>query len=404
MSTWLLPLEDLTPEQVRAVELKPSGHRLIFGGPGSGKTQVLLHRARHLMNLWHISPEHFRIFVFTKALKEYIRAALFLLDIPETCVTTFDAWCRSYYQHHIRGPMPRNGREIDFPEIRRRVCRHLQANLFPQVPYDFVMVDEGQDLDATSFDILRSIARHVTVCIDHKQQIYEGRSSETDILQRLKLKRRNLSLLEAFRCCPYIVSLASSLVDDQEEREAYIRQHRTAQTERETPLLFVAEKFEAERERLIEILRVRQAKGEKVGVLLPKKDQVFGIAQSIRTAGMEIETPDKTNFNSELPKIMSYYSAKGLTFDTVLLPRLVRTSFPHVTNARITRLLFVGITRATKWVYMSTCKDSEIATLQRFESLTRHNLLSVQTGSDGKVHEKREEAPESSDDDMLDIL
>lgn len=47
MSAWLLPLEDLTPEQVRAVELKPSEHRLIFGGPGSGKTQVLLHRARH---------------------------------------------------------------------------------------------------------------------------------------------------------------------------------------------------------------------------------------------------------------------------------------------------------------------------------------------------------------------
>jgi superfamily I DNA/RNA helicase len=402
MSTWLLPLEDLTPEQVRAVELKPSDHRLIFGGPGSGKTQVLLHRARHLMDLWHVSPECFRIFVFTKALKEYIRSALFLLDIPDTCVTTFDAWCRSYYQHHIRGPMPRNGRELDFPEIRRRVCRHLQGNLFPQVPYDFVMVDEGQDLDATSFDILRSIARHVTVCIDHKQQIYEGGSSETDILQRLKLKRRNLSLLEAFRCCPFIVSLASSLVDDQEERESYIRQHRTAQTERETPLLFVAKKFEEERGRLIEILRVRQAKGEKVGVLLPKRDQVFGIAQSIRKEGLEIETPDNTNFNSELPKIMPYYSAKGLTFDTVLLPRLVRSSFPRVTNPGIARLLFVGITRATKWVYMSTCKDGEIAALQRFESLTRQNLLSVQTESDGEVPGKRRDVP--ADDDILDIL
>jgi superfamily I DNA/RNA helicase len=172
----------------------------------------------------------------------------------------------------------------------------------------------------------------------------------------------------------------------------------------ETPLLFVARNFEEERERLIDIFRVRQAKGEKVAVLLPQKRQVFGFAQGFREADLEIETPDNTNFTNDLPKIMPYHSAKGLTFDTVLLPRLVRTSFPHITDARITRLLFVGITRATKWVYMSTCKDSEIAALQRFESLTRHNLLSVQTGSDGKVHEKREEAPESSDDDMLDIL
>ena len=68
MNPWLLTLEELTPDQLRAVELKPSEHRLIFGGPGSGKTQVLLHRARHLMDLWNVSPEHFRIFVFTKVL------------------------------------------------------------------------------------------------------------------------------------------------------------------------------------------------------------------------------------------------------------------------------------------------------------------------------------------------
>jgi superfamily I DNA/RNA helicase len=101
---------------------------------------------------------------------------------------------------------------------------------------------------------------------------------------------------------------------------------------------------------------------------------------------------------------MSYHSAKGLTFDTVLLPRLVRSSFPHVTNPRIARLLFVGITRATKWVYMSTCKDGEIAALQRFEPLVRQNLLSVQTGSYSEVPYKRRDVPGSFDDDLLDIL
>lgn len=101
---------------------------------------------------------------------------------------------------------------------------------------------------------------------------------------------------------------------------------------------------------------------------------------------------------------MSYHSAKGLTFDTVLLPRLVRSSFSHVTNPRIARLLFVGITRATKWVYMSTCKDGEIEALQRFESLTRQNLLSVQTGSEKETYDKRGDVPGSSDDDILEIL
>jgi len=403
MNTWLLSLEELTPDQVRAVELKPEEHRLIFGGPGSGKTQVLVHRARHLMDLWNVSPERFRIFVFTKVLKEYIRSALYLLDIPDNCVLTFDAWCRSFHQQHIKGPMPKNGKDIDFPEIRRRVRAHLQANLFPDPPYDFVMVDEGQDLDATSFDILQAIARHITVCIDHKQQIYDSGSSETDILHRLKLRRRNLALLEAFRCCPYIVTLAACLVDDPQEREAYIRQHKTAQTERETPLLFVARDFEEERERLIEILRVRQGKGEKVAVLLPQKRQVFGFAQGFREAGLEIETPEAMDFTNDVPKIMPYHSAKGLTFDTVLLPRLVRASFSKDTDARLARLLFVGITRATKWVYLSTCKGSEVAPLQRFEALAQRHLFSIQAGGDKRVADIHE-GPDSPDDDILDIL
>ena len=46
MSGWLVPRSDLTPEQLRAIELPPTEHRVVIGGPGSGKTQMLLHRAR----------------------------------------------------------------------------------------------------------------------------------------------------------------------------------------------------------------------------------------------------------------------------------------------------------------------------------------------------------------------
>lgn len=111
MSTWLIPEYDLTPEQTRAVELDPKEHRLIVGGPGSGKTQVLLHRARYLRDSYHIHPDKFRIFVFTKVLKEYIKSSLDLLNLSDECVTNFDAWCREYYQAHIGGKTPWNAQE-----------------------------------------------------------------------------------------------------------------------------------------------------------------------------------------------------------------------------------------------------------------------------------------------------
>jgi superfamily I DNA/RNA helicase len=187
MSAWLVHQSELTPEQLRAVRLDPAEHRVIMGPPGSGKTLILLHRARHLLDLWHVPPDRFRIFVFNKALKEYIRSALSLLDLPDECVTNFDAWCKNFHRTHIRGPLPRDGKEIDFPGIRRRVLKEIRGNLFDVPKYDFVLVDEGQDLDSTAFDIIRAISNHVTVCIDHKQQIYDVGSSESEILQRMGL-------------------------------------------------------------------------------------------------------------------------------------------------------------------------------------------------------------------------
>ena len=405
MSAWLVHQSELTPEQLRAVHLDPAEHRVIMGPPGSGKTLILLHRARYLLDLWHVPPEKFRIFVFTKALKEYIRSALPLLDLPDECITTFDAWCKNFHRTHIRGPLPRDGREIDFQGIRQRVLAEIRGNLFGVPKYDFVLVDEGQDLDSTAFDIIRAIANHVTVCIDHKQQIYDGRSSETDILQRMGLRRRNMELLGAFRCCPFIVALASELLSDPGERQAFINQARTAQTEREIPLLYLAPDFDHEKRRLLEILKVRQSKGEKVAILLPQKRQVFGFAKGIREAGLEIETPENMDFQNDIPKIMPYHSAKGLTFDTVLLPRLVRSSFPRISDSRIMKILFVGITRATKWVYMSSRPEGIIPALEGLMPLERTNALTIQRGAGPASQPPALETPGSTEtDDILDLL
>lgn len=81
--SWLVPRSELTVEQSRAVEANPKQHRLVLGSPGSGKTIVLLHRARHLLDQYGIPPDRCRLFVYTNALKAYIRAALRDLALPE---------------------------------------------------------------------------------------------------------------------------------------------------------------------------------------------------------------------------------------------------------------------------------------------------------------------------------
>jgi len=375
----LIPRSELTTEQIRAVELPPDEHRVLIGGPGSGKTQVLLHRADYLRRTQNIDEDGYYILVFTRALKQYLRSACNLLDLDEGSIDTLDKWCFTYYRRHISNDLPQNRETnmVHFARIRTEVREHLERRPGPP-PYDFILVDEGQDLTAEAFDLIKLIGRHVTVCIDHKQQIYEHGSRESDILRRLGLKRHNMSLLATYRCTPYIVDIASRLVPDPDQRREFVNQCRINGSGREQPLMYVAKDFEDEQKRLAEILRVRLGKGERVAVLVPRKNQMFGFAKGLTELGFEVETKRDLDFTTNRPKVLTFQSAKGLTFDSVLMPRLVNTSFTRESSELIDRLLFVGITRAMNWVYLSSTDPYTLPVLGTIWGAADNGSLAIQ--------------------------
>ena len=402
----LIPRADLTVEQLRAVELSPDEHRVFLGGPGSGKTQVLLHRAAWLRDEFNVPDSRFHVFVFTRALKDYIRSASRLLDLPEKNITTLDAWCCAHYKRWIDRTLPWNAEKemTHFSKVRTELIRHLKGGLFDARMYDFVMVDEGQDLTAEAFELIDLVAEHVTVCVDHKQQIYEVGSSEDEILDRLGLRRRNLSLLSTFRCSPYIVDLASRLVEDLVQRDEFIRQCRISQNGRETPLLYIARDLEDEMDRLAEVLRTRLGMGERVAILTPRTRQMFGVAKGLRERGIDVETKQALDFNSDRPKVIPYPSAKGLTFDSVLMPRLTDKSFEKEDDERVERLLFVGITRAMKWVYMSSTDPYSLSPLDTLGEAEDAGSLEIQTDGHLQPAHRPTADDEEDVDDLIDLL
>ncbi len=412
--TWLIPRDELTPDQIRAIEVDPREHRVILGGPGSGKTQILLHRAQYLQELFRVPDDRFRIFVFTNVLKKYIQSALELLDLPEECVCTFDYWCAEYYKQEISGRLPWNraARQPDFAAIRRGVLHSVSNNREDLPLFDFLLVDEGQDLDGPSFELLTMIAKHVTACMDHNQQIYEqGTDSET-ILTKLGARTPNVTLIDAFRCSPYIFRVAAQFIDDEREREAILRQVRTEQGEREAPVLYFADDFEDEKDRLIEIVKVRQGMGDRIAILFPLNRKLFGFAKALREAGLEVETPKRErstgeffelDFDSDCPKLLTYNSVKGLTFDSILMPRLIPSYFPNQDDERIERLLYVGICRATRWVYMSTQSGSALRSLDKLLTLSSEPCLEVQH-SPVNHHRDHTKEDDETKDDLLDVL
>ncbi|MEW5764468.1 MAG: UvrD-helicase domain-containing protein [Acidobacteriota bacterium] len=399
MSTWLLPYADLTPDQRRIVEAPPDQHRLVMGFPGSGKTQVLVHRADYLRKRLGSPPGRFRVMIFTNVLRDYIRSGLDLLGLPLNSVCTFDSWCNAYYKSHI-GPRRRGsgGDEgTSFEMTHAAVLQRLRGDRSEWGHLDFALVDEGQDLRPECFEILRLAAKHITVFADPQQQIYEEGASLERIRENLGLARSQTALLAAFRNSPDVAALAAFFIQDDERRSQYVSQSRFRVCERERPLYYSAASEDAEYDRLAEAVRGRQVLNQRVGILVARNQLVFRVASALRQRGLHVEravpqfkgaykSQIEARFDNNVPKIATFHSAKGLTFDAVCMPRLNETSFVRFKGAQRRRILFVGIARAIQWVFLSSVKGEPFEEQTLFEAAARTGKLVIQQAGTKASH------------------
>jgi len=392
MSTWLLPYQDLTIEQRRVVEAPPDQPRLVMGFPGSGKTQVLVHRADFLRKKLASPPERFRVMIFTNVLRDYIRSGLDLLGLPLSSVCTFDSWCNEFYRAHIGRRMPssfENGGQ-GFEQTHAEVLRYLRANKSSWGHLDFVLVDEAQDLRPECFEILRLAAKHVTAFADPQQQIYEEGASLDRIRENLGVARAQTALLEAYRNAPDVTALAAFFIGDDERRAQYLSQSRFRLCERERPLYYIAPSADAEYDRLAEAVKRRQVMNQRVGILVARNQLVQGVATALARRGVPVECAvpltkrarggSGATFGNGVPKVATFHSAKGLTFDTVCMPRLNEESFVRFRGAQRRRILFVGIARAIQWVYLSSVEGEPFEEMNLFQAAASTGKLVIQKG------------------------
>lgn len=389
MPGWVLPFSDLTPEQQDIVQLPANQHRIVTGPPGSGKTQVMLHRARHLSEEFG-NTQGYQVFLYTKVLKSYIQSGLQDLNLPPDRVTTLDSWC---YQKHIQeiGAVPQMGGKPNFPVLRSNVLEYLSKSYIQR--YKFVVVDEGQDLSKTSYEILDKIAEHITVFADEQQQIYDDGATSSGIYESLGISHSSRAFLQAYRNSSTVAKLASYFIDHDDRRHQYLAMQHDRTLGRDTPLLYVAPHFEAEMDRLARIIEQRVLQNQKVGVIMLQNRLAHGYAQGLEERGVKVEVLDqgfgndrKYDFQNNVPKIVSIYNCKGLTFDVVLMPHLRNGAFPrHADTFMRRRLLFVAISRAMEWVYLSKSEEDRLDEESVLKSATSEGALILQDSQDAAI-------------------
>ncbi len=365
--SWLAPAGALSPAQLRVLDQGLTRHLVVEGFAGSGKTALLLHRAATLRDCRKIGPKEMRIFTYTNVLKGYLGSSLDLLGLPRSILSTFDAWCLDLHRRHISTRLPRDCGQTDFQRMRDHVERHLVEAGLAGGTLDAALVDEGQDLPPQAFRILARAAKHVLVTLDPSQRIFPGGSTPAQVRAALGLQPADPSLRVdlGYRCGREVATFAAGFLDDPGERSRFLAQAREARIAGQKPLACFGAGQDGVDARMLGLVRQRLSLGERIGVLLPRTHQVRQLADRFRQAGIPVELAlprldpgeAEADFSNNVPKLCTYHSAKGISFDSVFLPLLENESFPRDAGPARRRMLFVGITRAAKWLFMGRAMD-----------------------------------------------
>ena len=100
-----------------------------------------------------------------------------------------------------------------------------------------------------------------------------------------------------------------------------------------------------------------------------------------------------------------FFMAKGLTFDSVLLPRLTAKAYDWTRREQSKRMMFVGIARATQWVYLSTVKGTEFGEMAVLREAAEKGHLAMQDGAwHGKPDRVRSDGRLKGRDDDYSLL
>ena len=369
------------------------GHRLVYGVAGSGKTVLLLARARLLSQQ---QPEaSLLVLCFNVSLAAYLR--LRLEDCKNVHVYHFDAWCKANDVTRCWEPPESHA------ELGQRLLQRLQAGQGDARRYDAVLIDEAQDFDPVWFRcVLEAMADpndgDLLIVGDRHQGLYGDRKivwKELGIHAQGRSISKKFDLHRNYRNTREILALAAAFAqpadtasDSDDEGSFLLVPVDPAQALRSNgvrPLLLTARDRSQETLcvlTLVEMLlhgtdpRYQRLAPEEIGILypwLPKKDEtlfdmLLGHLRTLAPVVRLTHGRDRYRVGEPGLKIQTIAGSKGLQYRAVIvlwadrLPRPFENSDP----AEDARQMYVALTRAQDYLFLTHSEPSPF--LQRIQA------------------------------------
>ena len=329
---WLIDPGELDEFQRKIRGLSINESYIVKGCAGSGKTILALYRANDIRIQAIAEDEavsaNFTMVVYTKTLRAFIRSGIQDLGIDMKQVIHHDKW--------------------------------------DGTPVDYIVVDEAQDFTAGEMDEF-AMAKKKSIMLygDTQQQLYLTLKPVLSIEQIAKhLGLDQLELKKNYRLPKLIASFAAHLSSDKDLEDKCVKPGV------EKPKLKKFDCWEKEMDFIMSEIRIRNY--TDVAILVPFNNKkkaprrnfhrnVESVKEYFDSKGFrheyKLRDDDHDNmeleFDSDLPKVISFHSSKGLQFETVFIPFCDYPKHDSWFIERYQNPLYVAATRSYRNLYLT---------------------------------------------------
>jgi hypothetical protein len=381
---------DLIPDIVKVMDMQQeqlarslgSGHRVIHGVAGSGKTLILGYRCLYLAEVLN---KPILVVCFNITLAARLRGMMEEQGIRHRVnVYHFHDWCgEQLKRYHV--PRPKPG-EHYLEELVTAVIAAVEKGQIPKGQYGALMIDEGHDFEE---DWLQLIVQMVDpdegsllLLYDDAQSIYKKKNAMDFSLSSVGIQARGRTTILRlnYRNTNEIVDFAYQFA-----------KHYLAPTDSDEDHVPLVEPQAAGRHGPQPYLRICQSQDEEIGYIAHTLKRLHAdgmlwrdmciachskhLARQLVTGLSALSVPiqslvdssEKKAFDpaADTVKVMTMHSSKGLEFPLVVIPGLGSLPSRRGDPASDAKLLYVAMTRSTEKLLLTASAKSEFVELLR---------------------------------------
>lgn len=383
----ILKIMDIQQEQL--ARSLGEGHRIIHGVAGSGKTMILGYRAQYLAPL---VKKPILILCFNRKLAETLEQSMQSKGLGEKIhAMNFHQWCyRQLNTYGINLPKSKNdktaeGKKIFYAECVELVIRNVDSGLIPSGQYDAIHIDEGHDFKDSWFKLIIQMinpeSNTLLVLYDDAQSIYQKKNKIVFSQLGIQARGRTTILKLNYRNTIEILTVAKAFAeellhpDNRDEDQPPVIEPVGAGIHGPLPLLIKLPSLYKECEKIADILIEHRQAG------MPWKDMSIiyrwnYMAEQIKNSCQKRAIPIKDSRVQNGISLLTMHASKGLEFPLVCIPAVGMPAKYEDSNKEEARILYVGMTRATKYLVMTHGEKSYFSDkLEKIIEISKQEII-----------------------------